>query len=184
MELSKDPLIAEGEISEAVFRLARQIDDAYQGKSPVFVGVLKSVFVFLADLVREVDIPIGSVEFIRMRSYGESTTTSGAPSTVLGMDASAVEGRHVIIVEDIVDTGLTANAVKRYVRQFQPASVAVCALLDKPSRRRVSASPTYVGFIIPDEFVVGYGLDFNDQYRNLSAIHTLKDSEPSTVDSS
>ena len=184
MELSKDPLIAESEISDAVRRLAQQIDADYHDKSPVVVGVLKSVFVFLADLVRAVEIPIGSIEFVRMRSYGASMTTSGVPSTVLGMEASTVEGRHVIVVEDIVDTGLTTDAVSRYVRGFRPASVAVCALLDKPSRRRVSVSPKYVGFIIPDEFVVGYGLDFSEQYRNLSAIHTLTDTAPSTEGSS
>jgi len=183
MELSKDPLIAEGEISEAVRRLARQIDADYHGKSPVVVGVLKSVFVFLADLMREVEVPIGSIEFVRMRSYGASMTTSGVPSMALGMDASAVEGRHVIIVEDIVDTGLTADAVSRHVRGFRPASVAVCALLDKPSRRRVPISPKYVGFIIPDEFVVGYGLDFSEQYRNLSSIHTLTDTASSPEES-
>jgi hypoxanthine phosphoribosyltransferase len=171
--ISEEPLISETEIATAVRRLAEEIDTDYQGKSPVLVGVLKGAFVFLADLVRVMKTPIGSIEFVRLSSYGSSKKTSGTPEVVVGLPATAVKGRQVVVIEDIVDTGLTTSELVRHIKEFGPASVAVCALLDKPSRRKVPLEPDYVGITIPDVFVVGYGLDFDERYRELAAIHSL-----------
>ncbi len=173
MDNSLSIAISRQEIAAAVERLARELDRAYTARSPVMVGVLKGAFIFLADLVREMKISLGGVEFIRIASYDSNQVTSGQPAVLCGLNVGVIEGRDVVIVEDIVDTGLTTSVARRYLEQCHPSSLQVCALLDKPSRRRVTVNVDYVGFTIPDQFVVGYGLDFDQRYRQLPAIYTL-----------
>ena len=157
-----------------VVRLAREIDDTYVGQDIVVVGVLKGSFVFLADLIRQMKSPISGVEFVRASSYGSATTSSGTPELSLGIPDGALLGKHVLLVEDIVDTGFTTSAVLQHLKMQRAASVHLCALLDKPDRRRVVVTPDFVGIEIPDVFVVGYGLDFGERYRELPSIYTLE----------
>ena len=166
-------LIPEDMISERVRELGRQISDDYQGKSLVLVGVLKGSFMFLADLIRNISVP-HTIDFVAISSYGASTESSG--TVTIEKDLSHdVEGKDVLIVEDIVDTGLTlklSNITKNLIDR-KAASVRICSLLDKPSRRQVEVYVDYVGFEIEDHFVTGYGLDFDGLYRNLPFICTL-----------
>ncbi len=166
-------LIPREDIAAAVARLARELDRAYAPRPPVLVGVLKGSFIFLADLVRQMSIPIHRLEFIPASSYGSDRTSSGEPEVGTGLTEESVGGRDVLVVEDIVDTGLTTAAVLERLRGLQPASVRVCVLLDKPSRRRQAVPIDHVGFTIPDLFVVGYGLDFDQRYRELPDLHIL-----------
>jgi hypoxanthine phosphoribosyltransferase len=158
-------------IKRRVRALGRQITLDYLGEVPIFVGVLRGAAVFLADLIRTVDLPL-QVDFIALTSYGRSTETSGQVQLVKDLEAS-IEGRHVILVEDIVDTGLTLAYLVGNLRNRNPLSVRVCALLSKPSRRRVAVDIKYLGFEIPDRFVVGYGLDFDQRFRHLPYIGAL-----------
>ncbi len=164
-------------IDSAVRRLARELDRDYAVRPPVFVGVLKGSFIFLADLVRRMQVSVLSVEFLRFSSYGGNTTSSGAPRIVFGLPDDAVRNRHLVLVEDIVDTGLTTAAALKYLRKKKPASISVCVLLDKPERRRVPTLIDYLGFTVPDRFLVGYGLDLDQRYRQLPGIYSL-DQEP------
>ena len=166
-------LISPGDIAVAVNRLAQELDRDYAQSPPVLLGILKGAFVFLADLGRQMSVPIQSFEFMRVASYGADQTTSGEPVILLDVPEQAVSGRHVLLVEDIVDTGLTTTTVLDHLREFGPHSIRVCALLDKPSRRLREVRPDYVGFTIPDRFVVGYGLDFDQRYRELPGIYVL-----------
>ena len=162
------------EIRETVRRLAAEISRDYAGKRPLLLGVLKGAFIFLADLVREIDIPV-TVDFIRAQSYKGSTTTG---EVILSMgDVVDVRGRDVLVVEDIVDTGTTINCLLDYLRIGEPASLKLCTLLDKPSRRETSVDIDYLGFIVPDRYVVGYGTDLNQDWRNLPDIFSL-DGDP------
>ncbi len=162
--------LSEKEIREAVQRLAKEISRDYAGKRPLLLGVLKGAFIFLADLVREIDIPL-TVDFIRAQSYKGSTTTGEA---VLSMgDVVDVKGQHVLVVEDIVDTGTTVGCLLNYLEIGEPASLKLCSLLDKPSRRQTEVKIDYLGFIVPDRFVVGYGTDLDQAWRNLSSIYAL-----------
>lgn len=169
------PFISRQEIADTVQRLAQEIDRDYAHRSPLLIGVLKGSFIFLADLVRQMDVAVRSIEFIRYASYDSGTVTSGRPRMALGLPRSTVEGQDVVLVEDIVDTGITTDAALRYLRRRKPASLALCALLDKPDRRRIPVPIDYTGIAIPDRFVVGYGLDADQRYRQLPAIYTLEE---------
>ena len=160
-------------IDDAVRRLARELDRDYAARPPVLVGVLKGGFIFLADLVRRMQVSVLSVEFLRLSSYGENTKSSGTPQIVVGLPDDAVQDRDLVIVEDIVDTGLTTAAALDYLRDKKPASIRLCVLLDKPERRRVQTLIDYVGFTVPDRFLVGYGLDLDQRYRQLPGIYIL-----------
>lgn len=161
-------LITENEIKQAIVRLAANIRQDYQGKDLLLVGILKGAFVFLADLVREIMLPV-EIDFVKLASYYASTETTGRVKMDLGLKAK-VKGRHVIIVEDIIDTGITASFVVNYIKRKQPASLRLCALADKPARHRVPVKIDYLGFTVPDKFVVGYGLDWNEKFRHLKDI--------------
>ena len=160
-------------IDTAVRRLARELDRDYAARPPVLVGVLKGGFIFLADLLRRMKVSVLSVEFLRLSSYGGNTVSSGSPRVVVGLPGDTVRDRHLMLVEDIVDTGLTTATAVRYLWRKKPASISLCVLLDKPERRLVPANIDYVGFTVPDRFLVGYGLDLDQRYRQLAGIYLL-----------
>ena len=164
-------LISREQIAETVKRMAHQIEGDYPVEMPLLVGVLKGSFMFLADLIREMQRPV-ELDFLRLSSYGSDTNTSGKVRLRMGV-SSPVRGRDVLVVEDIVDTGLTTSYASRYLRRKGASSVKLCTLLDKPSRRQGPVSLDYMGFTVPNEFVVGYGLDFDEQYRHLTDIYIL-----------
>jgi hypoxanthine phosphoribosyltransferase len=166
-------LINRDEIARAVDRLACEIKRDYQGKEPLLIGVLTGSFVFMADLIRRLDLPL-ELDFVRVCSYGAAKESSGRVRMVQGL-RTPVKGRDVLVVEDIVDTGITISFLLDYLRRRRPASLKLCALTDKPSRRRVAVSIDYRGFIVPDEFIVGYGLDCAQQFRDLPDIYVLED---------
>jgi hypoxanthine phosphoribosyltransferase len=166
-------LVPRAVITSAVARLAAEISRDYRDKDPLLIGILKGSFVFMADLVRALDFLL-EVDFIRLSSYGRGTQTSGNVRVVQRL-RSVVKDRHVLVVEDIVDTGITAAFLINYLKNKRPASLALCALLDKPSRRRISLTIDYQGITVPDKFLVGYGLDFDEKYRNLADICVLED---------
>lgn len=161
------------EIARAVDRLACEIARDYQDKQPLLVGVLRGSFVFMADLVRRLGLPL-ELDFVRLCSYGEARESSGGVRVVQGLK-TPVRGRHILVVEDIVDTGITISFLLDRLRRRKPASLKLCALTDKPSRRRVPVAIDYLGFTVPDAFIVGYGLDCAQQYRNLPDIYVLED---------
>jgi len=160
------------EIAAAVSRLAAEISADYHDKHPLLLGVLKGSFIFLADLVRQLDFPL-EVEFISLSSYGKGQQTSGKVK-VGHRPQTAIKERHVLIVEDIVDSGITTSFLLDYLRRQSPASLKLCSLADKPSRRQVQINIDYLGFAVPDKFIVGYGLDYDEKFRNLPAMHALK----------
>jgi len=166
-------LIKRDEIAKAVDRLASEIKRDYQGKQPLLIGVLKGSFVFMADLIRQLDLPL-ELDFIRLSSYGAARESSGRVRVVQGVK-TPIKGRDVLVIEDIVDTGITTSFLFDYLRKRKPASLKLCALTDKPSRRRVPVSIDYLGLSLPNKFVVGYGLDFNQRFRNLPDIYALED---------
>ena len=165
-------LISEAEIQRRVRELGQQISEDYADREPVFVCVLKGAALFFADLFRTVSIPV-RCEFIQLSSYDDSTESSGHVRIVQGLNEN-LRNADVVVIEDIVDTGQTLSFLIREIEALEPASVKVCSLLDKPTRRIVSTSIDYVGFEIPDAFVVGYGLDYAQQYRNLREIYHIK----------
>ena len=167
-----DVLFDEGQIRQRVAELAQQIAADYAGQELVLVGTLKGAFVFLADLMRGIPGPV-RVGFLWAASYGNNTTSSGQVRLDLKM-LGDIKDRAVLIVEDIVDTGRTLQRAVEGVRAAGPRSVKTCCLLDKPSRREVDVSPDYVGFTVPDVFVVGYGLDYAEKYRNLPYVAALR----------
>ena len=175
MERKLVQLISEEKIAATVRRLAQELDRDYEHRSPMLVGVLKGAFVFLADLVRNIKTPLFSIEFMRLSSYGSSTVSSGQAEVVIGLPEEVVRGQDLVLVEDIVDTGLTTATALDYLRRCQPASLKLCALLDKPDRRQVPVTIDYLGLSVPDRFIVGYGIDFNQKYRQLSAIYALEE---------
>jgi hypoxanthine phosphoribosyltransferase len=160
------------EIEAAVRRLASEISKDYHHKNPVLLGILRGSFVFLADLIRHLDFPL-EVDFIELSSYGSSTQTSGKIKVVKKLE-TPVRNRDVLVVEDIVDTGLTTDFLIKYLERQKPASVKLCALTDKPSRREVPVKIDYIGFTVPNKFLVGYGLDANQKFRNLPDICYLE----------
>lgn len=165
-------LIGEPEIKQRVEELGAAISRDYTGQEPIVVGILKGAMIFMADLVRALGIP-ARLDFMVVSSYGATSKSSGVVRILKDLEQS-VEGRHVIIVEDIVDSGLTLNYLAVNLKSRGPASLKICTLLDKPDRRKVDVQLDYNGFVIPDEFVVGYGLDYNENYRNLREIIVLK----------
>lgn len=168
-------LISEEELQKRVKQIAQEISKDYAGQDLLLIGVLKGSFIFLADLVRNLDIHV-AVDFMGTSSYGASTKSSGEVRITKDLEQS-VAGRHVLLVEDIVDTGLTLRYLLDTLRTRQPASLKVCALLDKPARRRVRVNLDYYGFIIPNAFVVGYGLDYQEKYRGLPYVGVLSDDQ-------
>jgi hypoxanthine phosphoribosyltransferase len=155
-----------------VGELGAAITADYAGKNPLLIGVLKGCFVFLADLARAIDISC-EVRFLTASSYGFSSVTSGTVTISKHLDFE-IKDRDVIIIEDILDSGVTLNALREYVLALEPASLRICAFLDKPSRREVEVGVDYLGFEVPDEFLVGYGLDYAERYRNLPYVASLK----------
>jgi len=170
---SLEVLITEEEVGRLVKRLAREISEDFRDKYPLLLGILKGSFVFMADLVRLIEIPV-EVDFIRLSSYGSAKVSSGKVRVVHGLN-SEVKGRDIVIIDDIVDTGLATSFVIGYLRRRKPASVRVCALLDKPTRRKVDVPIDYLGVKIPDRFVVGYGLDCDERFRDLPDIRVVED---------
>lgn len=161
-------LISAEDLSRRVAELAARISTDYAGQTPVLVGVLKGAWVFLADLVRRLTIPV-QCDFIKVSSYGSGTETTG--QVTVHFDATIdLGGRHVLLVEDIIDTGLCVQWLVKHLRAKKPASLRVCALLDKPARRIVEVSVDYLGFTLPNFFVIGYGIDWNECYRELPYI--------------
>ena len=164
-------LISEEEIQKKVAEMGRKISEEFRDKDPLFVGVLKGCFIFMADLMRYVDIRC-SMDFMAVSSYS-GTSSTGAVK--INKDLSEdIEGRHVIIVEDILDSGVTLSYLKQYLMVRKPASISIATLMDKPARRKADVYADYSCFEIPDAFVVGYGLDYNERYRNLPYIGVLK----------
>ncbi|MFC1911318.1 hypoxanthine phosphoribosyltransferase [Chloroflexota bacterium] len=166
-------LISREEIAEAVNRLACEIERDYRGKQPLLIGVLKGSFVFMADLIRQLDLPL-ELDFVRLASYGAGRESSGKVR-VVRRPQMPINNRDVLVVEDIVDTGITTSFLLDYLRKKKPASLKLCALTDKPSRRRVTVPIDYLGFTVPNRFIVGYGLDRDEKYRNLPDIYTQED---------
>jgi len=161
-------LFSEDEIKQAVARLATEIRQDYQGKQPLLIGVLEGSFVFMADLIRQLELPV-EVDFVKLSSYGAGKETSGKVKVVQGLK-TPIKERDVLVVEDIVDTGLTLSFLLDYLRKKKPASLRLCALTDKPSRRQVPVTINYLGFTVPDKFIVGYGIDWNEKFRYLPDI--------------
>ena len=161
-------LFSRVEIQATIGRLASEIARDYQDKHPLLLGILMGSFIFMADLVRLLDFPL-EVEFVRLSSYGSGRQTSGSVKVVQGL-RSVVKGRDVLVIEDIVDTGITIAFLLDYLEKKQPASLRLCSLTDKPSRRRVPVNIDYLGFTVPDKFLVGYGLDFDEKFRHLPDI--------------
>lgn len=165
-------LISEEELKAKISELGQQLSKEYAGKNPLFLGVLKGCVVFFSDMIRAVEIPC-NIDFMVVSSYGSGTSTSGTINMLKDVSVD-IKGRNVVILEDIIDTGLTLKAVYQHLLDMEPASLKICALLDKPDRRKTVISAEYTGFTIPNEFVVGYGLDYNEFYRNLPYIGILK----------
>jgi hypoxanthine phosphoribosyltransferase len=167
-------LVSEPVLQARIIELGAQITADYQGRPPLLVGVLKGAFMFMTDLSRAITLPV-EVDFMAVSSYGSATRTSGVVRIVKDLDVDLYE-RHVLVVEDIVDSGLTLNYLQRYLLARGPASLEVCALLVKDGQQRTDIDLRYVGFHIPAEFVVGYGLDVDERLRNLPAIYAYADS--------
>lgn len=169
-----DVLYSAVEVQSKVRKLGLKITEDYCGKELIIIGILKGAFVFMADLIREVDLPV-ELDFMDVSSYGASTRSSGEVKIIKDLDNS-IQDKHVLIVEDIVDTGLTLKYIVEILKKRGPRSVKICCLLDKPSRRKSDIRPDYYGYSIEDNFVVGYGLDYNEKYRNYPAVCILKPS--------
>ena len=166
-------LLTRAEIEAKVGELASRIKQDYVGKNPIIICVLKGSFMFTADLIRRLNFPL-EVDFIQLSSYGRGKESSGKIKVVQGLQ-SPIEGRDVLVVEDIVDTGVTISFLLGYLGKKKPASLKLCALTDKPSRRQVPVTIDYLGFTVPDKFIVGYGLDWDEKFRYLPDICVLED---------
>jgi hypoxanthine phosphoribosyltransferase len=178
----RDPSIGEilvqpDDLRRKVAELGRRISEDYADRDLLLVGVLKGAVFFLSDLMREISVPC-ELDFMAVASYGSATDSSGVVRILKDLDAS-IEGRNVLIVEDIVDSGLTLHYLLRNLAARGPASVEVCALLTKPDRRKIDLDARYVGFEIPDRFAIGYGLDHGERYRNLPYVAALQRGDPS-----
>ena len=168
----REVLLTKEEIEEVVKELGKKITEDYKGKNLFLITVLKGAVVFLGDLMRAIEIPC-EIEFMVLSSYGSGTTSTGSVKIVKDIDLP-LEGKDVLIVEDILDTGFTLSFLVDLLKSRNPKSIEICTLLDKPDRRKVEISAKYTGRKIPDEFVVGYGLDYDEKYRNLPFIGVLK----------
>jgi hypoxanthine phosphoribosyltransferase len=164
-------LIDEETLAARVAELGAEVSTDYQGRDLLLIGVLKGAVFFMADLMRHLTVPC-EVDFMAISSYGDSTDSSGIVRILKDLDIN-IEGRHVLVVEDIIDSGLTLSYLMRNLESREPATLEVCALLTKPARREIDVSVRYVGFEIPNKFVVGYGLDFAERYRNLPYVAVL-----------
>ncbi|MGG1878677.1 hypoxanthine phosphoribosyltransferase [Paenibacillus cisolokensis] len=168
----QEVLISEEEIQAKIRELGSKLSTEYEGRNPLVICVLKGAFIFMADLVKTITVPL-ELDFMAVSSYGASTKSSGVVKIIKDLDVS-VEGRDVLIVEDIIDSGLTLSHLIEMLQNRKAKSVAVCTLFDKPARRTVDLQADYTGFVLPDAFVVGYGLDYAEHYRNLPYIGILK----------
>ena len=166
-------LIDEVTLAARVAELGSEVSEDYQGRDLLLIGVLKGAVFFMADLMRHLTVPC-EVDFMAISSYGDATDSSGIVRILKDLDIN-IEGRHVLVVEDIIDSGLTLSYLMRNLESREPASLEVCALLTKPSRREIDVPVRYVGFEIPNKFVVGYGLDFGERYRNLPFVGVLSE---------
>jgi hypoxanthine phosphoribosyltransferase len=166
-------LIDADALRERVAELGAEISADYEGRDLLLIGVLKGAVFFMADLMRKLTIPC-EVDFMAISSYGASTDSSGVVRILKDLDIN-IEGRHVLVVEDIIDSGLTLSYLMRNLESREPATLEVCALLTKPERREIEVPVRYVGFEIPNRFVIGYGLDFGERYRNLPFVAVLSD---------
>jgi len=164
-------LVDEQTLRARVEELGEEISRDYAGREPLLIGVLKGAVFFMADLMRELTVPC-EIDFMAISSYGASTDSSGVVRILKDLDIN-IEGRHVLVVEDIIDSGLTLSYLIRNLEAREPATLEVCALLTKPARREVAVPVRYVGFEIPNRFVIGYGLDFGERYRNLPYVGVL-----------
>ncbi|HET8975084.1 MAG TPA: hypoxanthine phosphoribosyltransferase [Solirubrobacterales bacterium] len=172
-ELIGEVLIPEEDLQRRIKELAAEVSADYEGRTPLLVAILKGAVPFLADLMRNLDIPC-ELDFMAVSSYGSSTDSSGVVRILKDLDAS-ISGRDVLIVEDIIDSGLTLHYLLKNLRARDPSSIEVCALLTKPERRRVDLPIRYVGFEIPNRFAIGYGLDHAERFRNLSYVAALRE---------
>ena len=170
------PLLTEAEIQKKVKELGVKITEEYEGKDLLVIGILKGAYIFFADLVRSIKLPV-KIDFIIASSYGIRTKTSGEVK-ILSDLREPVKRRDVLIVDDIVDSGLTISYLKKFVSSKGPKSLKICVLLDKPERRKTEVTLDYVGFTIPNKYVVGYGLDYQNKYRNLPYVAVLEVEEP------
>jgi hypoxanthine phosphoribosyltransferase len=168
----QEVLYSEEQIQDKIKELAEKISKDFEGRNPLVICVLKGAFIFMADLVKRTTIPL-ELDFMAVSSYGQSTKSSGVVKIIKDLDVP-VEGRHVLIVEDIIDSGLTLSYLIDVLERRNAHSISVVALFDKPARRTVELEPDYKGYVLPDEFVVGYGLDYAEKYRNLPFVGILK----------
>lgn len=166
-------LITEDEIRQKVQDIGETLTKKYRGKDVLLVGVLRGCIAFISDLMREIEFPV-EIDFLAVSSYGQTSQSSGVVRVLKDLSED-IEGRHVILVEDIVDSGLTLNYLMGYLKAREPASIDTCVLLDKPYRREVEVDVDYTGFEVPDKFLVGYGLDYAQEFRNVPYIATIKD---------
>jgi len=165
--------LTRAEIETKVDKLAARIRRDYLGKHPILICVLKGSFMFTADLIRRLNFPL-EIEFVQLSSYGRGTESSGKIKVVQSL-RSPIDGRDVLVIEDIVDTGITISFLLDYLRRKKPTSLKLCALTDKPSRRQVPVTIDYLGFTVPDKFIVGYGIDWDEKFRYLPDICVLED---------
>ncbi len=172
-EKIKEIILTEEQIAARIKELGRDISQDYAGKAPLLVGVLRGAIMFVADLMRELDIDL-EIDFMAVLSYGSSTRSSGVVRILKDLDQD-IRDRDVIVIEDILDTGLTLSYLLKNLQTRQPRSIEICALLVKEGKQQVRLEPKYQGFQIPDEFVVGYGLDLNEKWRNLPYVAVLED---------
>lgn len=166
-----DVLFGTEEVKRRVRELGQQITEDFSGEKVIAIGILKGAFIFMADLVRNIDLPV-EIEFMAVSSYGKAAASSGEVRIMKDLDCS-IEGENIIIIEDIIDTGLTLKYIKEILLKRQPKSLKICCMLDKPSRRSTEIAVDYIGYSIPDHFVVGYGLDYSGRYRSLPYIGIL-----------
>lgn len=173
MDRKQRVVISENEIKDKIKELGKKISEEYKGKSLLVVSLLKGSFIFTADLVREINIPT-QIEFMTTSSYGHNEESSGSVNIISDIKAD-IEGRDVLILDDIMDTGLTMKSIIDHLKEKNPSSIKSCVMLDKPERRKAEISPDYVGFTIPDLFIAGYGLNYGDYYRNIPYIFVFED---------
>jgi len=172
-KITKEVMISEQEIKDKVIELGKMITEDYKGKDLVVICVLKGAIMFVSDLIKEIKLPL-AIDFMAVSSYGNSTKSSGVVKIIKDLDDS-IEGKDVLIVEDIVDSGLTLAYLLDNLESRDPNSIEICTLLDKPTGRKTDVDTKYVGFEIKDDFVVGYGLDYAEKYRNVPHIFVLKE---------
>ena len=165
-------LVSEEQLQKRIAELGQEISSDYKGQKLLMVGVLKGSVVFMADLMRQIDLDV-SIDFMAVSSYGSGTKTSGQVQILKDLNRS-IEGKNILVIEDILDSGVTLSYLTSLLWSRKPASIRLCTLLDKPERRKVEVKPDYVGFTIPDAFVVGYGLDYDESFRQLPYVGILK----------